>query len=121
MMASAHTPAEVPMREWKWSPQEKAVARRTFDLALSRELEGLVREAKDRAARITEAPDLWELERWLGERRRQIDELFDYRYSVLPRVFARLVRAGQISDDDLRGLAPDKLDEIRFMARIRLD
>ena len=120
-MISAHSPAVVPMREWKWSPQEKAVARRAFDLALRRELESVMREARERAARITKASDLWELERWLGERRRQIDGTFDYRYSVLPRVFARLLRAGQISEDDLRGLTPDKLDEIRFMARIRLD
>jgi hypothetical protein len=120
-MISAHSPAVVPMREWKWSPQEKAVARRAFNLALGGELESVMREARERAARITRASDLWELERWLGERRRQIDGTFDYRYSVLPRVFARLLRAGQISEDDLRGLTPDKLDEIRFMARIRLD
>jgi hypothetical protein len=109
------------MRDWKWSQQEKAAARTVFNLALSRELDSVMRETKERAARITEASDLWELERWLGERRRQIDELFDYRYSVLLRVFARLLRAGQISEDDLNGLAPDKLDEIRFMARMRLD
>src|SRR5579872_6463869 len=120
-MASAHTPAAAPMREWRWSPQEKTVARRAFDLAFRRELESAMREAKNRAARITEASDLWELERWLGERRRQIDGTFDYRYSVLPRVFAGLRRAGQISEDDLNGLASDKLDEIRSMARIRLD
>jgi hypothetical protein len=47
--------------------------------------------------------------------------MFDYRYSVLPRVFAALLRAGQISEDALRGLAPDKLDAIRHMARIDLD
>ena len=120
-MISAHSPAVAPMREWKWSPHEKTVARRAFNLALRRELESVMREARERAARITEASDLWELERWLGERRRQIDGTFDYRYSELPRVFARLLRAGQLGDDDLRGLAPDKLDEIRSMARIRLD
>ncbi|HKR27866.1 MAG TPA: hypothetical protein VJS11_10430 [Acidobacteriaceae bacterium] len=115
-MVSAHNPAVAPMREWKWSPQEKAVARRAFDLAVRRELDSLIREAKERAARITEASDLWELERWLGERRRQIDGSFDYRYSILPRVFAGLLRARQISEDDLDGLAPDKLDAIRQMA-----
>jgi hypothetical protein len=117
-MASAHNPAATGFREWNWSPKEKAAARRAFDLALSRELEGVIREAKDRAARITEAPDLWDLERWLGERRRRIDGMFDYRYSVLPRVFAALLRAGQISEDALRGLAADKLDTIRHIARI---
>lgn len=101
--------------------REGCAARTVFNLALNRELASAIREAKNRAARVTEASELWELERWLGERRRQINDLFDYRYSILPRVFARLLRAGQIGEDDLQGLAPDKLDEIRFMARIRLD
>lgn len=116
-MSAVHSLAAAPMREWKWTPAEKAVARRAFDLALSRELDAVVREARERAARITEASELWELERWLGERRRRIDRTFDYRYSVLPIVFATLLRDGQIAEDDLRGLAPDKLDAIRFMAR----
>ncbi|MFZ0663872.1 MAG: hypothetical protein WAM66_14360 [Acidobacteriaceae bacterium] len=71
--------------------------------------------ARDRAARITEAPDLWELERWLGERRRRIDRTFDYRYSVLPVVFANLLRDGRLSENDLHGLDLDKLDAIRHM------
>lgn len=116
-MSGTHSPAASSIRDWKWSPAEKAVARRAFDLALSRELEAVIREARERAARITEAPDLWELECWLGERRRRIDRTFDYRYSVLPVVFATLLRDGQITEDDLHGLAPDKLDAIRHIAR----
>ena len=73
------------------------------------------REAKERAARIREASELWELERWLGEQRRRIDRTFDYRYSVLPQVFASLLRSGRLTEDDLLGLAPDKLDAIRHM------
>ena len=38
-MASAHNAAAVPIPDWKWSPKEKAVASRAFDLALSRELQ----------------------------------------------------------------------------------
>ena len=116
-MASTHNPVATSMREWKWTPAEKAIARRTFDLALSRELDAVLREAKEHAARITEASDLWDLERWLGERRRRIDRDFDYRYSVLPVVFANLIRTGQITEGDLLGLDPAKLDAIRHMAR----
>lgn len=116
-MSGAHSPAIATMRDWKWSPAEKTVARRAFDLALSRELEAVIREAKDRAARITEASELWDLEHWLAERRHRIDRTFDYRYSALPIVFATLLRDGRLSEDDLRGLAPDKLDAIRHMAR----
>ena len=116
-MGSAIGSTAAPMREWKWSPAEKTAARRAFDLALSRELDAVIREARERAVRITEAAALWELEAWLGERRRRIDRDFDYRYSVLPLVFANLLREGRITEDDLHGLAPDKLDCIGHMAR----
>jgi hypothetical protein len=105
------------MREWKWTPAEKTAARRAFDLALSHELEAVIREARDRAARINEASELWDLERWLGECRRRIDSTFDYRYSVLLHVFASLLRSGRLTEDDLRGLDPTKLDAIRHIAR----
>lgn len=116
-MSGATSPTATPMREWKWSPAEKVAARRAFDLALSRKLEDTVREARERAARITETSDLWELEAWLGEQRRRIDRDFDYRYSVLPHVFASLLRDGRLTEGDLLGLAPDKLDAIRHIAR----
>lgn len=116
-MAAKHSTVSTPMREWRWSPTEKTTARRAFDHALNREIEAVIRKAKERAARITEASDLWELEHWLDEERRRIDRTFDYRYSVLPQVFATLLRDGRLADDELLGLAPDKLDAIRHMAR----
>ena len=106
------------MREWKWSPAEKAAARRAFDTALSRELDAVVLDAKKRVASVTEASQLWELERWLSERRRDIDETFDFRYSVLPFVFAGLVRKGRLTGEDLHGLHLEKLEAIRLMVRI---
>jgi len=57
------------------------------------------------------------LERWLDDRRREIDGNFQFRYSVLPLVIATLLRNGQLSEDDLRGFAPDKIDAIRRIAR----
>lgn len=115
-MDSAHIPAEAPMRDWKWSPAEKAVARRAFNLALNRELETVIRDAKERAERVRDASELWELERWLAERRRRIDSTFDFRYSILPLVFATLLRDRRLSEDELRGLTEDKIDAIRQMA-----
>ncbi len=103
----------IPMHEFKWSHAEKTVARRAFDLALGNELEDLVREAKNRAARIEEPSELSDLESWLTERRREIDRSYDYRYSVLPLVFAQLLRDGRLTEDDLHGLGKEKLDLIR--------
>ncbi len=116
-MASPAAYAATPLREMKWSPAEKAVARRAFDLALRRELEAVVREAKDRAAKIQEASELWELERWLTQRRQEIDRKYDYRYSVLPPVLATLLSEGRLSEDDLRGLGQDKLQAVRCIVR----
>lgn len=102
----------IPMHELKWSHAEKLVARRAFDMALGKELEALIREAKGRAARIEEPPELWALESWLTERRREIDRGYDYRYSILPLVFAQLLRDGRLTEDDLHGLDGEKLDLI---------
>jgi len=107
-----------PMRDLNWSPMEKSAARRAFNLALGRELEAVMREAKDRAARAKEPSDLWELEGWLTERRREIDRKYDYRYSVLPLVFTALLREGRLSEDDLDGLSADKLNCIRRAASL---
>jgi hypothetical protein len=42
------------MYELKWSQTEKTVARRAFHMALDRELENVILEAKSRAAKIDE-------------------------------------------------------------------
>ncbi|HEY3839867.1 MAG TPA: hypothetical protein VGL72_25020, partial [Bryobacteraceae bacterium] len=49
------------IRDLKWSPAEKAIARKAFDLASGRELDAAIREAKDRAAKITQPSGLWDL------------------------------------------------------------
>ena len=64
-----------PIRELHWSPAEKAAARRAFHPALKKELDAVMREAKERAARIEEISELWELEHWLTERRHALKVL----------------------------------------------
>jgi hypothetical protein len=118
-MASARNPAGHDVNSIghaKWSGEEKAVARRAFRHALGQELEAVIREAKNRAARIKEPSELWDLEEFLTQRRQEIDRKYDYRYSVLLLVFANLLREGCISEEDLRGLSQDKLE---FICRAR--
>jgi hypothetical protein len=67
--------------------------------------------------RFRSRPSSGKLERWLTERRREIDRKYDYRYSVLPLVLAAFLPEGRLSEDDLRGLRPDKLNAICRMAR----
>jgi Photoprotection regulator fluorescence recovery protein len=102
---------------WKWSAKEKLAARRAFNMALDRELAAVTQEVKQRAERIKEASDLWEMETWLTGQRERIDGTFDFRYSVLARVFATLVRERRLSLDELHGLAQEKLDTIERLAQ----
>jgi photoprotection regulator FRP-like protein len=126
-MASLPDPAdqdgETKMRDMKWSQAEKIIARKAFDQALDREFEVVIREAKQMAGRIEQPSDLWELEGYLTRSRKEIDRMYDYRYSVLPLVFGNLIREGRLSEEELHGLADDKLAHIRSYAKLfsRLD
>jgi hypothetical protein len=114
-VANPQTSVSVPINGWRWSPREKVAARRAFDLALDRDLQATIRETKERAELIRQASDLWEVEAWLAEQRRRIDRTFDFRYSVLPFVFATLLRDRLLSEEDLRGLDQEKVDTIRHI------
>jgi len=105
------------MRDLKWSPAEKAIARKAFARALPSELETAMREAKQMAGRIEHPSDLWELERHLTQCRKEIDRRYDYRYSVLSLAFGNLVREGRLSEEELHGLAEGKVGNIRAHAR----
>ena len=105
------------MRNWKWTPGEKAIARNAFEQALEEELGQIVAEFKSRAARIKDASELWKMESWLAARRKAIDEKYDYRYSVLAMVFGRLLREGRVKESGLQGLGREKLELIRNMSQ----
>ncbi|MBV9268730.1 MAG: hypothetical protein JO061_21355 [Acidobacteriaceae bacterium] len=100
------------MRDLKWSPSEKITARKAFDQALAEELRQVVQRAKQIVAAVKEPSQLWDLETWLRQRRLEIDRKYDYRYSVLPMVFATLLKQGRISEKDLNGLQEEKIDLI---------
>ena len=100
-----------------WSKLEKAIARAAFDAALKRELHELMQETKRRANQIKEPADVWDLEHYLTERRKEIDRKYDYRYSQLRHVFARLLYEGRVGEEDLSGLRDDKLKSIRSLAK----
>jgi hypothetical protein len=106
------------MRDLRWSPKEKDIARRAFDGALDRELKATIQEAKQMAQKIQDASELWELERYLTQRRKEIDGKYEYKYSMLLLVLADLVREGRVRVDELDGLAEDKLCCVRDHAKV---
>jgi len=101
-----------------WSRMEKAIARAVFDAARKRELHEVMQETKERATQIKEPADLWELERYLAQRRKEIDGKYDFRCSRPTRVLGRLLFEGRVSDEELRGLNEDKRKAIRSCARV---
>jgi hypothetical protein len=117
-MSSPPNPNPYPQQnEPTWSKSEKAIARTAFDAALGRELQEVIQEAKRMANGIQKSSDLWELEQYLTERRKEIDRKYDYRYSQLTHVFGRLLYENRLSEEDLRGLREEKLKSIRSLAK----
>ena len=100
-----------------WSRSEKTIARKAFDAALGRELHEVIQEAKKMASHIQQSSDLWDLESYLTQRRKEIDRKYDYRYSRLTQVFGRLLHESRLSEEELRGLREDKLKPIRSFAK----
>ena len=75
MNSLSATPSTYPYRnERLWSRSEKAIARKVFDAALKRELHEVMEEAKQKADQIRKPTEVWELERYLTQRRKAIDK-----------------------------------------------
>ena len=104
-------------RDVKWSPSEKKIARRAFDAALKSALAKVMTEFKRMANAASTPSEMWVIEDFLRQQRREIDESFDFRYSQLPLVFARLIREGHLDESLLAGLSEEKREIIRsFLA-----
>ena len=104
------------MQEFKWSKTEKGVARRAFDTAYEKECSGILTRLKAMTTVATGPRDIWRIHDYLSEQRRQTDSKYDYRYSVLIWVFARLLREGWLSEADLSGLDVEKIEKIKLAA-----
>jgi hypothetical protein len=97
----------------KWSASEKKIARRAYEAALEAALAKIMAECKAKAAAAATPDEIWAVEDYLRRQRLKIDETFDYRYSQLPLVFARLIREGHLDEARLNGLSEEKLEIIR--------
>lgn len=106
------------MFDLTWSHAEKKLARAVFDAAVQAELDELLTTFKHRAAAAQAVADVWALRDWLDRRQREIDALYDYRYSQLIDVFGQLLARGRIDLPQLQGLSADKVDLIaRYAGR----
>ena len=99
-----------------WTRSEKKIARKAFDAALKQELDEVIQEAKQRASRIKEPADLWDLEDYLTQRRKEINSKYDFRGSRLTHVLGKLLYEGRVQEEQLRGIDEDKLKAVRSYA-----
>jgi len=122
MNSPSATPNRYPYQnEPIWSRSEKAIARKAFDAALKQELHEVMQEAKKMASQIKEPSDLWDLEHYLTERRKDIDRKYDTRGSRLKDVLGRLLYENRLREEDLRGLREEKMKSIRSFAQFLRD
>jgi hypothetical protein len=103
------------MNESNWSKTEKTAARNAFNKAYRRECEEIAIKLQEKAAAIKEPADIWRIHDYLSDQRADIGDKYDYRYSVLIFVFARLIREGRLKESDLAGIDEDKIAKIRFL------
>ena len=69
------------------------------------------------ASQIQQPSDLWDLEHYLTQHRKEIDRKYDYRSSRLTQVFGRLLYEKRLREEELHGLREDKLKAIRSCAK----
>jgi hypothetical protein len=104
------------MHDIKWSHSEQKAARAVFDAALQREFAAILSKLKELAASAMTPQDIWEIEEYLTQQRRQIDSKYDFRYSQLIQVFGRLLRENWIEEEELQALSPEKIAWIQRIA-----
>ena len=102
----------------EWSKSEKVVARQAFTMAYDRECKSIEEELRKRVTDLQNPEGLWAIHDYLTEKRRGIDKKYDYRYSVLPFVFARLLHEGWIKREDLTGLSVDNIETITSISML---
>ena len=103
------------MHDENWSKGEKAIARRAYEAARSREYAALTEKVRRRAKSIRDPEDIWALHDFLTRQRKAFDQKYNYRYSKLVFVFAELIAGGWLTEAELVGLDEEKRARIRRM------
>lgn len=76
--------------ERTWSRSEKAIGRKILDAAPRRELQDIMQKTKQMMNQIKDPRDVWELERFLTECRKEIDCKYDSAFATDARVWDAL-------------------------------
>jgi len=99
----------------KWSKKDKEIAKKAFNNAYNRECMSLINEVN--GSNIQNPEQLWNLCDRLCNRRKEIEEKYDYRYSVLIFVFARLIKDGYLNYEELSGISREIIEKIKILLK----
>jgi hypothetical protein len=102
----------------EWSDTDKTLALTAFKTAYLREIEALKQTVRERASRISELEDLWQLHDFLSARRFDIDGKYDPSETGLVFVLARLVKERWLCLEELAALDPEKRAKIGALSRM---
>ena len=108
------------MNDLKWSPAEKKTARRAYGVALEATLAKTMTEFKAKAAAATTPSEMWAVEDYLRQQRRELSSMIDphqarggrrrswnhARYWVIFPRWADDARRRQVEASSLPSLAP---------------
>jgi len=70
------------------------------------------------ADQIIKPADMWVLERYPTQRRKEIDGKYEFRFLRLTQAFGKLLCERRAGEDELSGLREDKLKAIRSCAKV---
>lgn len=106
------------MNELNWSKSQKVAAKRAFDTAYERECSAILAELKKMIESASNPSDMWGIHDYLSQQRDQTERKYDYRYSTLILVFARLFNEGWVTESDWLGIGEDKIARIKEIANL---
>ncbi len=104
--------------EVEWSSKEREIAQKALDTAFKRESDMMVSLIREQSGEISCLDDLWKLHDFLSARRHDIDGKYDDSQSMFVFVFARLIKEGWLTLDELEGLDRAKVSKVSLMTRM---
>lgn len=113
-------PPTNPPLEQQWSSTEEEIARQACDRAREREMAALLAYVRETAGAIASMETLWKLHDFLSARRHDLDGKYEDQEDALIFLFARLIKEGWLSLDELAGLEASKLAKISALTKLSL-
>ena len=104
--------------ETKCSNTQEQIAKQALKNAYERETSALIAYVRDRSSSITKLEDLWYLHDLLSTKRHEIDGKYVYNSSTIVFDFARLVKEGWLTIEELKGLDSEMLSKISALTRM---